>query len=73
MRPPLLCLGVLALTASPRAATIQNFAGNGTKGFAGDGASATAAQLADPGGIARGPDGAVFICDTDAYFVRVVK
>jgi streptogramin lyase len=72
MRLPHLCLGVLALTASLHAALLQNFAGNGTKGAAGDGGLATAAQLADPGGIARGPDGALYICDTANHRIRKV-
>lgn len=72
MRLPLPCLGVLAATASLHAATIHNFAGNGTKGIAGDGGPATAAQLADPAGIARGPDGALYICDTANHRIRKV-
>ena len=72
MRLPLSCFGVLALTASLPAATIQNFAGTGTKGFAGDGAPATSAQLADPGGLARGPDGALYFCDTANHRIRKV-
>jgi DNA-binding beta-propeller fold protein YncE len=72
MRRSLACLGVLALTASLPAALIQNFAGNGTKGLSGDGGPAPAAQLADPGGIARGPDGALYICDTANHRIRRV-
>src|SRR4051812_16612781 len=70
MRLPLLCF--LAGTVSAAAATITTFAGNGTKGFAADNAAATAAQLADPGGIARGPDGALYICDTANHRIRKV-
>jgi DNA-binding beta-propeller fold protein YncE len=58
--------------ACVRAAAIRTVAGNGTKGFSGDGAVATAAQLSDPGGIARGPDGALYICDTANHRIRKV-
>lgn len=63
---------VFLATAMSHAATISTFAGNGTKGSSGDGAAATAAQLADPGGIARGPDGALYICDTANHRIRKV-
>src|SRR5215510_1245064 len=51
---------------------ISNFAGNGTKGFSGDGGPATKAQLNFPTGISRGPDGALYICDTGNHRVRKV-
>jgi streptogramin lyase len=54
------------------AASIRTVAGNGTKGFGGDGGPAIAAQLADPAGIARGPDGALYICDTANHRIRKV-
>src|SRR6266403_2096298 len=52
--------------------TISNFAGNGTKGSSGDGGPATEAQLNFPTGISRGPDGALYICDTGNHRVRKV-
>jgi streptogramin lyase len=63
----------MATSVTPAAAaTISTFAGTGTKGFSGDGGAATAAQLADHNGIARGPDGALYICDTMNHRVRKV-
>ena len=60
-----------AAAAAP-ADSLTTVAGDGTKGFGGDGGPAPAAQLADPGGIARGPDGALYICDTANHRLRRV-
>ena len=51
---------------------IDTYAGNGTWGFAGDGGSAREAQLGRLTDVAVGPDGAVYIADTDNDCVRVV-
>src|SRR5689334_14447206 len=63
---------MIASAALSEAATITTFAGNGVKGFSGDGGPASSAQLADPNGIARGPDGALYICDTMNHRIRKV-
>jgi len=69
-------LGFL-LTAAPTFAgqetRITNFAGKGVAGFAGDDGPASEAQLNGPTGIARGPDGALYICDTGSHRIRKVK
>ena len=55
------------------AGIITTVAGNGTPGFAGDNADATAAQLNTPYGVALGPDGSLFIVDQFNYRVRKVR
>jgi hypothetical protein len=50
---------------------ITTVAGNGTRGFSGDGGPATAAQIYDPNGLAVLPDGGFLIADGD-YVVRRV-
>src|SRR5262249_11233702 len=67
----LLLFGIWEALASEHG-TIGNFAGTGIKGFSGDGGPALSAQLDDPTGIARGPDGALYICDTGNHRIRKV-
>ena len=45
-------------------------AGTGEKGFAGDGGPAMKAKLNQPFGVTRGPDGALYVCDTGNHVVR---
>ena len=51
---------------------IVTFAGTGRAGYAGDGGSASQSQLNNPFGIARGPDGALYVCDMANHAIRKV-
>jgi len=52
---------------------ISTVAGTGQRGYSGDGGPASRAQINNPYGIAIGPDGALYICDTDNHVVRKVS
>jgi sugar lactone lactonase YvrE len=52
--------------------TISTIAGSGVQGFAGDAASALAAQLDTPSGLAVGPDGRIYIADSHNNRIRVI-
>ncbi len=51
---------------------IVTVAGNGSAGYSGDGGPAVQAQLNQPFGVARGPDGHLYICDTGNHVIRRV-
>ena len=53
--------------------TITTFAGNGTKGFSGDGGPAASAELSNPYGVAVDASGNVYIADTLNNRVRMVN
>jgi streptogramin lyase len=59
----------LAGLAKPRIAT---FAGTGQAGYSGDGGQAAKAQLDQPFGVVRGPDGALYVCDTMNHVIRKI-
>jgi len=50
--------------------TLHHLAGTGEKGWEGDGGSAKQAKLAGPKGIGVGPDGSVYIADTESHTIR---
>ena len=69
-RPLLLLATLLSLGSLAAAAEIRTVAGNGTQGFSGDGGPATAAQLDNPFGVVRGPDGALWFCEYTGHKIR---
>jgi streptogramin lyase len=50
--------------------TIHHLAGTGKQGYSGDGGPAREALLSGPKGISIGPDGGVFIADTESHTIR---
>lgn len=71
MAPALGALLVLSAfagwAASPRIVTL---AGNGTAGRSGDNGPSEQAQVANPYGLVRGPDGNLYICEVDNHVIR---
>jgi streptogramin lyase len=67
-----LSAAVSATRPAPSKSKIETFAGAGRAGYAGDGGQATKAQLDNPFGVVRGPDGALYICDTMNHVIRKV-
>jgi streptogramin lyase len=59
----------MACAAEP-SRKISTLAGTGIAGRAGDGGPATDAKLANPFGVARGPDGALYVCEVDSHVIR---
>lgn len=60
----------VALLPSLAYADLSTIAGTGVKGFSGDGGPGAKAQVNNPYGIARGPDGSLYVCDVDNHAVR---
>ena len=53
--------------------TIHHLAGTGKSGYSGDGGPAKQAQLAGPKGLALGPQGDIYLCDTESHTIRVIR
>jgi streptogramin lyase len=69
----LLCFVIIAglvpvVSATPW--TISTYAGTGSPGSTGDGGPATSAQVNDPYGVVRGPDGAIWFCEHAGHRLR---
>ena len=52
--------------------TLHHIAGTGEKGYTGEGGPATKAKLSGPKGISVGPDGGVYIADTESHTIRKI-
>jgi streptogramin lyase len=63
---------VCLLSASAADWKITTFAGTGEKGGAGDGGAAVKAQIDNPFGLTRGPDGALYFCEYTGQRIRKV-
>lgn len=53
--------------------TLHHLAGTGKKGFTGNGGPAKLATLSGPKGIAIGPNGDVYLADTESHSIRVIR
>ena len=53
--------------------TLHHLAGTGQKGYSGDGGDAKKAKLSGPKGIAVGPNGDIYLADTESHTIRVIR
>ncbi len=51
---------------------LEHIAGTGEKGYGGDGGPARKATMNGPKGIAAGPDGLIYVVDTENQVIRVI-
>jgi DNA-binding beta-propeller fold protein YncE len=52
--------------------TLHHVAGTGEKGFAGNGGPAKRAALSGPKGLSVGPDGNIYLADTESHAIRMI-
>jgi len=64
---------VVASTTFASQWVIETVAGTGVAGFAGDGGPAKLAQINNPFGVVRGPDGALWFCEYSGQRIRKIK
>src|SRR5262245_10983755 len=55
-----------------KAGTIHHLAGTGKSGFTGHGGPARLATLSGPKGLSIGPDGNIYLADTESHSIRMV-
>jgi streptogramin lyase len=53
--------------------TIHHVAGTGKSGFTGNGGPAKSATLSGPKGLSVGPDGNIYLADTESHSVRMIN
>ncbi len=63
---------LLLVPCALHAVEIRTVAGTGMQGFAGDGGPAAAAQVDNPFGVIRGPDGNLWFCEYTGQRVRKI-
>jgi len=66
----LLAVTPLGVCAADHSRKISTLAGTGIAGRDGEEGPATAAKLANPFGVVRGPDGALYVCEVDNHVIR---
>ncbi len=67
------CLSGRAQAESAEVWRIENIAGTGVAGFQGEKGPALSAQLDDPFGVVRGPDGDIWFCEYTGQRVRKIR
>jgi streptogramin lyase len=53
--------------------TLHHVGGTGRQGYTGDGGPATDAKLSGPKGVSIGPDGDIYLADTESHTIRVIR
>ncbi|WP_166822242.1 NHL domain-containing protein [Thalassoroseus pseudoceratinae] len=65
--------GNAVFAIDPETATLKHLAGTGKSGYTGDGGPAKVAKLSGPKGIAVGPEGDLYLADTESHTIRVIR